>query len=78
MKRIALAVAVLGFAIVGSAGTASAASFGVYVGSDHPYYWRHHHHWRHIYAYEPECRIVIRHQINRWGERVTVRRRVCD
>lgn len=50
MKRIALAMALLGFAIVGAAGTASGASFGVYVGSDHPSYWRHHHHWWHIYA----------------------------
>jgi hypothetical protein len=32
------------------------------------------------YAYQPaaECRVVIRHHINRFGERVTVRERECD
>jgi hypothetical protein len=77
MKRIAL-IALL--AIVGTTGAASAQSFGVYVGTDHPYYYRHHHrhHWRGAYAYEPECRIVVRTHINRWGHRVTVRKRICD
>jgi len=31
------------------------------------------------YAYEPsECRVIVRHHVNRFGERVTVRERVCD
>ena len=31
------------------------------------------------YAYSPsECRVIIRHHLNRFGERVTVRERVCD
>jgi hypothetical protein len=31
------------------------------------------------YAYSPaECRVIIRHHVNRYGERVTVRERVCD
>jgi hypothetical protein len=76
MKRIALAMLVLGMAIAGGTGAANAASFGVYVGPDHPY-WRHHH-WRGVYAYEPECHVIVRHHINRFGERVTVRRRICD
>ncbi len=79
MKRIALATAVLSFALIGGAGSASAASFGVYVGPGHPY-WHHRHYWRHLYAYdeEPECRVIVRHRINRWGEEVTIRRRICD
>jgi hypothetical protein len=77
MTRIALAAGLLSLALVGSAGTANAASFGVYVGNGHAHY-RHHHDWRHAYAYEPRCRLIVRHRINRWGERVTVRRRICD
>lgn len=74
MKRIALAALL---AIVGTTGMASAQGFGVYVGSDHPYY-RHHHDWRGAYAYERDCRVVVRTHINRWGHRVTVRERICD
>jgi hypothetical protein len=79
MKRIALGVLL---AVIGTMG-ANAQSFGVYVGTDHPYYrdhyyYRHHHHWRGAYAYEPECRVVVRTHINRWGHRVTIRRRICD
>jgi hypothetical protein len=75
MKRIFL-IAMIG-ALAALGGGASAQSFGVYVGTDHPY--RHHHHrWRGDYAYEPGCRVIVTHRDNRWGERVTVRRRVCD
>jgi hypothetical protein len=68
MKRIALAALL---AVLGMTGIANAQGFGVYIGPDHPYY-RHHHHWR------DECRVVIRSHINRWGNRVTVRERICD
>ncbi len=78
MKRIALSIGLVVLAALGGAGTVNAQGFGVYVGSDdHPYYWRHHH-WRGDYAYEPGCRMVVRSHINRFGERVTVRRRICD
>jgi hypothetical protein len=31
------------------------------------------------YAYEPaECRVIVRHHVNRFGERVSVRERVCE
>jgi len=40
---------------------------GVYVGPH-----------RHYYDYEGGCRVVITHHYNRWGNEVTVRRRVCD
>jgi hypothetical protein len=73
MKRIALGALL---AIVGMAGVANAQ---VYVGveSDRPYY-RHHHHWRGAYAYDRDCRVIVRTHINRWGHRVTVRERTCD
>jgi hypothetical protein len=43
---------------------------GVYVGpNDHRPYYR---------DYGGNCRVVIDHHINRFGEEVTVRRRICD
>jgi hypothetical protein len=42
---------------------------GVYVGHGHR------HHFR---DYRDDCRIVIRHRTNRFGEDVTVRKRICD
>ncbi len=77
MKRIALTIGLLAVTVLSGAGIANAQGFGVYVESDHPRYW-HHHNWRGDYAYEPGCRVVVRTHMNRWGERVTVRRRICD
>ncbi|HEU4662148.1 MAG TPA: hypothetical protein VFS63_15965 [Pseudolabrys sp.] len=80
MRKLAIGlVAVMG--ITGAALTvpANAQSFGVYVGSGHHH--RYHHHWRHgwrgAYAYDRRCRTIVRSHINRWGERVRVRKRVC-
>ena len=43
---------------------------GVYVGpNDHHRYYR---------DYGSNCRVVIDHRTNRYGEDVTVRRRICD
>jgi hypothetical protein len=40
--------------------------------------WRHsNHHWRGAYAYDRGCRIVVTKRINRFGDHVTVRKRVC-
>lgn len=75
MKRIAM-IALL--AIVGTTGIAGAQGIGVYVGTDHPNYRHHHHGWRGAYAYDRDCRVVVRTHINRWGHRVTVRERTCD
>jgi hypothetical protein len=72
-----MTTALLVIGVLGSSGIASAQDFGVYFGLGYPQHYRHHH-WRHIYGYEPECRVVIRHHITRWGDRVTVRRRICD
>jgi hypothetical protein len=77
MKRIAITTAVLAAAALGSLGAANAQSVvvgagpdGVYVGAGH------HRHWRHDYDYA-RCRTIV---TTRWhhGNRVTVRRRVCD
>lgn len=79
IQRIAIA-AVIAAAALGSAGAASAAGVelnvgprGVYVGPTYHHHWRH---WR-SYDYVPGCRVVVRRHLNRWGEWVTVRRRVC-
>ena len=79
MKRIALAAAVLAATALGSIGAANAEGVvigagpaGVYVGTGH------HHHWRRDYDYAGSCRVIVRTHLNRFGERVTVRRRVCD
>jgi len=40
--------------------------------------WRHrNHHWRGAYAYDRGCRMVVTKRINRFGDHVTVRKRVC-
>jgi hypothetical protein len=81
MKRIAIAAAVLAATAFGSV-AANAVEFdvgprGVYVGPNHHHsYWRHRH-WRHAYGFAG-CRTVVRTHINRFGERVSVRRRICD
>ena len=78
MKRLAIGLAVVTATVLGSLGAASAQGVvvgagpvGVYVG--HPY----RHHWRRDYDYA-RCRVVVRTHFNRFGERVTVRRRICD
>ena len=88
MKRIAIAAALAAAAALGSVGAATAAGVefdvgpgGVYVGGhDHDRYsddWRWRHRYRETYG-AGGCRTVIRTHINRFGERVTVRRRICD
>jgi hypothetical protein len=76
MKQVALAMALIGFA-VGSSGTASAQGFGVYLGTGHPRY-HDRDDYAPDYAYHRDCRVVLRKHINRRGERVMVRRRICD
>jgi hypothetical protein len=76
MKLSALTIATL--LTVGTIGSVNAIEFGVgpggvYVGPgyDRPYY-------RDYRAYRDDCRIVIRERINRFGERVRIRERICD
>jgi hypothetical protein len=81
MKNIAIAAAVLATTALGSVGYANAVEVGVglggvYVGEHHDSDWR----WRHreTYGYGDRCRVIVRTHINRFGERVTERRRICD
>jgi hypothetical protein len=74
MKRIILALATFGALAAGTMGAANAFEFGVgpggvYVG---PGYYHH-------YGYYGEgCRVIVTHRFNRFGDRIVVRRRVCD
>jgi hypothetical protein len=80
MKRSILPLAAILVLTAGGATTAKAVEFdvgpgGVYVGP------RDHH--RDYNAYNrydryDRCRVVIDHRTNRFGEDVTVRRRICD
>jgi hypothetical protein len=80
MKRIVLAAAVAGLAAIGAAvpGVAGAKEAGtsLTLSARHYNHWNHGHHrgWWNHYA---GCRVVVRSHINRWGERIVVRRRVC-
>ena len=64
------AAAAIGFGAGAAVGAAAASSNNYYSGPS----------YRETYAYRPadECRTIVRHRINRFGERVTVRERVCD
>jgi len=78
MKRSLLALAAL--VTLGVATTANAVEFnvgpgGVQVGPDHHHYYRDYD--RDAYG-GSGCRVVITHHTNRFGEDVTVRRRICD
>lgn len=76
MKRSILALAAAVVLTAGAVSTANAVEFGVgpggvYVGPDRYYrdYGR---------DYYGNCRIVVTHRINRFGEDVVVRQRICD
>ena len=83
MRRVVFALALLG----GSVGVASAQGVefdvgpgGVHVGPRYHHYYGDDWRWRHrheTYGYAGDCRVVFRH-FWRDGERVTVRRRICD
>lgn len=78
--RIAITALALGVAVLASPQLAAARDVnvgvgpgGVYVGVGDEY---RRGHWRSHYA--RECRVIVRHRINRFGERVTIRKRLCD
>jgi hypothetical protein len=76
MKRYMLALAALATLTAGAITTANAVEFGVgpngvYVGPDREY--RDYNGY-----YGGNCRVIITHRINRYGEDVQVRRRICD
>lgn len=79
MKRHMIALTALLALAGGGITAANAVEFGVgpggvYVGPGY------HHYYRDYGAYDEYrgCRTIISHHINRFGENVTVRRRVCD
>jgi hypothetical protein len=81
MKRYLFALAASAVLAAGAATAAKAVEFdvgpgGVRVGPGyHDRYYRD----RDAYAYgRGGCRVVIDHRTNRYGEDVTVRRRICD
>jgi hypothetical protein len=79
MKAVAFGIVLAAAASLSSISPASALDIDVGPGGFHV--GRHHHydHWRGAYAYSPgDCRVIISRHLNRFGERVTVRRRVCD
>jgi hypothetical protein len=76
MKRTILALAALVTLTAGAVTTANAVEFGVgpggvYVGPDR--YYR-----SYGDRYYGGCRTIIEHRINRFGEAVEIRRRICD
>ena len=72
MKRLLLAVSASSALVLGA--IASANALEIHVGPGGVYVAPH----RHYYDYYGDCRVVITHRVNRWGEDVTVRRRICD
>jgi hypothetical protein len=80
MKGPILALALCAGALAAIGTTAKAVEFdvgpgGVYVGPHHHRYYRDEGAYDY---YRGGCRTVIEHRTNRFGEDVTVRRRVCD
>ncbi|MEZ2141327.1 hypothetical protein AAE026_03295 [Bradyrhizobium sp. DN5] len=76
MKRTILALAAVAALAAGAVTTANAVEFGigpggVYVGPDR--YYRDYGN-----DYYGACRTIVEHRINRFGEDVVVRRRICD
>ena len=84
MKRIILALSALVALSAGAVTTANAVEFGVgpngvYVGPDRDrYYHERYYNNDNNYGNYGNCRVVITHRTNRFGEDVEVRRRVCD
>jgi hypothetical protein len=78
VKRFILALAALATSSAAAVTTANAVEFGVgpngvYVGPD-----RDHYYHERYYDNSGNCRVVISHRTNRYGEDVEVRRRICD
>ena len=76
MKLAMTAAALAGLSLFGLSGSlpAQAAEFEIGPGGVHV---ERDHRWDHRYD-RAQCRTIIDHRTNRWGDDVTVRRRVCD
>jgi hypothetical protein len=78
MKYLVLGAAlVLALPLTSGLGVANAQDVRISVGDHDHDGWRHRHHGRGAYAYDRGCRVVVTQRINRFGDRVTVRKRVC-
>ena len=82
MKRYLLVLAASAALAAGAATAAKAVEFDVGPGGvrvDPGYHHDRYYRDRDAYGYERGgCRVVIDHRTNRYGEDVTVRRRICD
>lgn len=83
MKRSILPLTALLVLVAGSATTAKAVEIGVGPGGVYVDPHRDHYRDRDYDAYNRydrsgRCRVIIDHRTNRFGEDVTVRRRICD
>ena len=79
MKRLILALAALATLTAGAVTSAKAVEFGVgpngvYVG---PERYRHENEY-YREGYSRNCRVIVDHRTNRYGEDVVIRRRICD
>ena len=77
MKLAITAAALAGLLFFGVSGSPSAQAVEFEVGPGGVHVERGHR-WDHRYYDRGECRTIIDHHTNRWGEDVTVRRRICD
>jgi hypothetical protein len=71
------AVSLAGF----SGGIAKAQGFSIELGTpgyDRDWNYRSRYRDEDYYGSYGSCRVVVQRHINRWGERVVVRKRVCD
>ena len=76
MKLRALTIAALLTLAAGTVTAANAVEFDVGPGGVHvDPGWHHRHYYR---DYGDNCRVIISHHTNRYGDEVTDRRRVCD
>ena len=78
MRKLAIGLlAAIGVALAVPSGT---QAFTVYVGPHRYHHWHHDWYQRGPYAYDyaPGCRVIVHRHINRWGNRVIVRKRICD
>jgi hypothetical protein len=72
--KLATTAAILGAAALFGTISAQAVEFDVGPGGVRV---ERGHRWDHSYN-RGECRTIIDHRTNRWGDRVTERRRICD